>query len=701
MKRFVFLIGILMIASGVFAEISISEPEEIYNLGDRLYIDLGGLRGANNGNLDINLVCGNSSINMVRIPARAFAMDEDQTYSVPYKVLDWEDLGVLNLKQIVGTCQIVASMGSNFASSKTFEISDDISVTTTLDKPSYNPGEEVVVVVDAVKANGDAVNGFVEGANASYFNSEIVDGKASVSFVVGDNAEAGVYYLSIRAYDVGGVSVLNEGRGFVSYAVNQVASSLVLSLSDVVAVPENNFSIGLLVFDQSGKEMIGSANVKIISPDGKEVENIVAVGDSILIDFESNSSVGTWKILSRFDNLAQEREFEMMPLQKVDFDFEESVLVVRNVGNVLYNKTIEVLIGEEVMVLDLNIEVGEVRKFSLKAPVGSYDVRIGDGEYEETHQVLLTGNAISISDFNGLPGFSSYYFIWIFLIVLLGSVGVVMGMRYRKTRRLGESENFFTRFFDKFRGNRKEFSKRVSNSVPLSVRSRMDESLNFTKKSPAIQGLDSESYGNEDKSMVDFTKKGLSGAESSLVLKGEKYVSGVVALSVKNFESLSDVASDGLDGIVDRFKGKGLVDHRGEFIFIVFSPLITRTYGNEGLAVRCAMNIFENLNNYNKKFRDKIDFGIGVHVGDLVASKEAGKLKYTGIGNTISFAKRMSDVNSGRVVISDEIRKRLLRELKVSKGKEISGRMTYVVDGIKDMSHDQDKLREILSRNKE
>jgi len=168
-----------------------------------------------------------------------------------------------------------------------------------------------------------------------------------------------------------------------------------------------------------------------------------------------------------------------------------------------------------------------------------------------------------------------------------------------------------------------------------------------------------------------------------------------------------DLGIVNLRDIVGNYKGKGLVDYRGDYIFVVFSPLVTKTYGNERLAVRCGMKLAENLVGYNKKFKDKVEFGIGVHAGELVASKKGGKLKYTGIGNTISFAKRMSDLSprddsgepdSGQVVVSDVIRKKLLRELKVVKGKEIGEKVTYVVSSVRDTTADQERLKDLLKR---
>ncbi len=709
MKNLILSLVILFSCGSVLADISISEPMDVYNLGDRLYVDLGGLRCANNGNLDIDLNCGNDSVNMVRIPARAFASDEDQTYSIPYKILNWEDLGILNLGKIVGTCQIVTSLGGNVASSKTFEISDEAVVDVSLDKNVYDPGEVVSVKIDAVKKNGVVLNGFAEGVNASFFQSVVLEGVAEESFTIGETMEAGVYYLRVRAYDTGDGGIMNEGSGVASYAVNQVATSLVLSLSDTMVVPGNNFSVGVEAFDQSGVEMSGSVSVRVISPEEEEAESVLVAGEFVGLGLVSNSSVGTWKIIAEFNDLITEREFEVGALQKVDFDFEEAVLVVRNIGNVPYNRTIDVLIGENVMTLDLNIDVGDVRKFSLEAPMGNYEVKVNDGSTEVSRQVLLTGNAISVSDLKSGAIFTDYSFVWIFLIVVFGSIGVVLFMRFGKTRTLKGKDGFFGKWIGKIRGHNgtqklhkagKEISKKVGDKVPEGLKSHMDDSLNFTNKSPKVQGLDVKSYSSEDKTMVDFTKKAATGAEAALVLKGEKYVSAVVAISVKNYEDLSDVARSGLNEVVENFKGKGLVDYRGGYIFVVFNPLATRTYKNERMGVLCALNIKENLENYNKKFKDKVVFGIGVHTGDLVASKKGGKLKYTGIGNTISFAKRMSDVDSGKAVVSEEVRKRLLRELKVSKGKEIGEKATWIVDEVRDVSGDQEKLKALLKRQR-
>ena len=686
-----FVLMFVLMSSFAFAEISISEPLDIYNLGDRLYITADGLVGTENGNLNINLACGNRTTSLVKIPARAFSTEDAMSYSVPYKILNTEDLEITNLSETIGACQVIASIGASVASTKTFTITKNVVVVASLNKASYNPGEAVNVNIEAVKANGVPLNGVVEGSNASDFSKAIEQGVVSEIFIMPETIEAGTYVLTVRAYDVGRSGVLNEGSTSVFFDINQVASSIIMSLSDMAVVPGEELTIGAEVFDQSGIKMDGTVSLEIISSNGDIIESTVPNNDFASVNFPSNATAGVWNIIASFNDLSEIREFEIVEVQKVEFEFEDSVLSVTNVGNVVYNKTIEIEIGEDILVLDLKIGIGEVRKFNVRAPNGEYEVVIGDGESSITRNVLLTGNVVKISDLKEVGIFKGYSVVWIFLIIILGGIGTVFFIRYRKTKTLGNGGIG--------KGVINKIKVKVFGKVPVNIKSHVNNSLNFTNKSPKVQGLDDKNYSHEDKTMVDFTKKDVMTAESTLVLKGDKYVSAVVSLSVKNHDKLSEIAKEALHkAISGAQKKKGLVDWRGDYVFVVFSPIVTKTYKNEALATKEGMEILNSLNEYNKKFKDKIEFNVGVHVGELIASKEGGKLKYTSIGNTISLAKRISDSDSGKLIVSDEIRKKLLRDLTTTKGKEIGSNQTYLVSEVKNRAADAAKLKDLLKR---
>jgi len=652
MRKLVCLFVLLLMSSFVVAGISVSEPLEIYNLGDRLYISADGIVGVSEGNLKFDLVCGNRTTNLVRISARSFSFEEEQSYAVPYKILTVDDLEIANLSDIVGGCQVVVSLGADVSSTNVFTISDDVSVTVSLDKAAYNPGEGITVYIDAVKANGVLLNGFVEGSNVTSFSKAIEGGRVSAVFSTSDTIEAGNYYLGVRAYDIGKGGVLNEGSAGVGFSINQVVSSLIMSLSDAVAMPGESFSVGIEVYDQSGIEIEGAVDVRFVSPNVEEFDMIVQAGDFGEFDFNSSAMVGVWRVIGSFGGVVEEREFEMVGVQKVEFGINGSVLSITNVGNVVYNRTINVGIGNESMVLDLNIGLGEVRKFGLGAPDGEYDVLIDDGVDSVSHQVLLTGKAISVSDLKNVGIFRGYSIVWIFLIIVLGGVGFILFRRYRRTRTLGDKPGVIRRVFGGVGGGVSRIRGRIGKKVPTKIKTRMDNSLNFTKKSPRVQGLDRDSYSHEDSSMIDLTKKDVGIAESTLVLKGEKSMSAIVAVSIKDYDSLSGVAKKVLHAVIAGVrKMKGLIDWRGDYVFIVFSPVVTKTFDNEALAAKAGMQILERLDVHNKKFKDKIKFGLGVHVGELVASKEKGKLKYTSIGNTVSLAKRIADSGSGKLMV--------------------------------------------------
>jgi len=247
MKKLECLIVLMfvLVSSFVVAGISLSEPLDIYNLGDRLYISADGIIGSEYGNLNVDLVCGNRTTNLERTPAKKYDSGEALSYSLPYVILTLDDLEIVNLSEIVGSCQVVVSLGTNVISTKVFTISDDVAVSVSLDKAAYNPGEGITVKIEAIKANGQLLNGFVEGSNITSFSKAIDGGYVSEVFSTSDTIEAGNYYLNVRAYDTGRSGILNEGSAGIGFSINHVASSLVMSLSVLVLGLKFMTSLGL------------------------------------------------------------------------------------------------------------------------------------------------------------------------------------------------------------------------------------------------------------------------------------------------------------------------------------------------------------------------------------------------------------------------------------------------------------------------
>jgi hypothetical protein len=669
-KRVGLLAIVIILSSFAWAGLSLNEPLSVYNLGDRLHVSANGVVGQESGNFKVDLVCWNKTINFVNIPARAFS-PEPSAYNLPYKILNNDDLEIDDFENIIGSCQLIASIGPNAVSSKNFRITDEVTVNARLDKSSFEPGEGITLKVDAIKANGQPLNGFVEVTDATIFSKAIENGAMTNTFSMSETIEAGTYFLNITAYDVGTKGRLNSGSMLVSYQIIQVPKSLAIILSDNEALPGKPFKIGAEIFDQSGKELVGSVSGKLISPSGAEEDVVFTAGDFYEKEFPTNAELGIWRIRLFYDRIGQEKEIEMKELQKIEMSIEDSILIIKNIGNTVYNKTISVKIGEEAKNLDLKIEIGETRRFNLAAPKGEYNVIAGDGESEIKHSVMLTGKAISIHDIEEGGLFKSYIFLWIFLIFIFGGTGLVLVRKYRKTKT--------------FEGEQKEQKTGILKRIKSRLRRK---SKGYSPISPLAK-----------KGVVDLTAGKISSAESTLVLKGQKYPSAVISISIKNLDKLKPITKESLTKAIEQAKdAKGLIDWKEDHIFIIFSTIFSKTYNNEMLAAKTAFNIWKSLKELNNKISDKIDFNIGVNSGDLIASKQGEKLQYTAIGNTISLAKRISDSDSGKMLVSENIRNKGIRDLRSEKTQSIGEHQVYSVLDIRDREANQEKLKDILKR---
>ena len=184
-------------------------------------------------------------------------------------------------------------------------------------------------------------------------------------------------------------------------------------------------------------------------------------------------------------------------------------------------------------------------------------------------------------------------------------------------------------------------------------------------------------------------------AEPVLVLKGQKNRATVIALKIKN--KITKPAKKSLEKAIEHvYEKRGAVYEQGDYIFIVFSPLMTRSFKNEVKAVEAAEKIISALKEHNKRFKDKIDFGIGVNSGNIVSKFENKKLKFTALGNLISPAKRLAIASNQQILITKETYERGISDIKASKkmiGKAEVYQVKHVMDSEKNKKFIQGFLR--------
>ncbi len=646
----------MLLISMTSASITISQPESIYNLGDTIYTTITINPSEIEGNFELNLICGNSSETFYKISPAESAFTINQETKINHKII----LEKQYLGDLIGECQIRVNLGETIANTDKFRISSDISVTATLDNEFYDPGETITLNIDATKPNGKKLEGFVKITGLVNVERQIIDGKIKETVVTDKNLEGGEYILTLSVFDKDkNGNILNLKNTEVNFKINQIATSVPLTLASLETNPGEKIEFQADIFDQSGNVMEGSILVEFISSIKEKIQLNVQSGETGSIELAKNATAGNWKIYSSYGKIKEERTIKVNSVPLLDFNFLEnsSVLVIKNIGNADFIGTVNIEISDESKNLSLNIKPGEERMFTLSAPTGEHDIRVEGGEGMLEKRLLLTGKAIDIKDYGKFLVFSEYPAVWSIIITLIILLGIAIFFRY----------------------NKKTFGL----------------SRKFKEKISKMRDMKSDSSGEQ---IIDKEKRSnLNSAEASLVIKGTKEPSTIITLKIKNEpkQFVRDNLEKNLKELAE--KNSAAIDFTKGEIFIIFSPRKTRSYKNEYSAIKFALELKSLIQESNRKFNDRIEFGIGINSGDLISAIEKEKLKYTGIDGTISYSKKIADISNQEVIISEKVKNKLLRELRTEKIEQ-SGNTYYKVLRISEREENQEKLKDLLKR---
>ena len=183
-------------------------------------------------------------------------------------------------------------------------------------------------------------------------------------------------------------------------------------------------------------------------------------------------------------------------------------------------------------------------------------------------------------------------------------------------------------------------------------------------------------------------------AELSLSLKGDKQKASVIGLKIKNLDEIKkeQIIKEMLQKVTDfAEENKAVTYESQDYLFFIFAPIITKTFKNEKKAVEVAEEIKKILTERNRILRKKVEFGISLNDGEIIAKKERGILKFMSFGNLIISTKKISSVSNEEVYLTKEIKERLMSDVKTEK-KEVQGLEVYALKEIKHRTEEHKKF---------
>ncbi|MDD5192503.1 MAG: hypothetical protein PHX96_05160, partial [Candidatus Nanoarchaeia archaeon] len=606
----------LLMISIVNAGIYFSQPAPYYNVGDVIENNID-ISPVLEGFLKVDMVCDSGTINVFNgLPA------EDGKVTIKFP------LTYSYIKENSGKCHFYGEYFGLAGESREFEISTALNVNLDIGNFVAKPGEEIVVSGNAKRLNGIGINGDVEikipllslasstdetnvnetGNETEANNTEsevetnvdngayygkVVNGTFSVSIKLEGNTPAGDYRVDVKAYEQDSLGKkTSEGLAMTNLQVSQVLSKVDMAINTQSIDPGKVLEIKPMLLDQTEKSISDEAAVIIKNADSERVfEKIVLSDETIKYNVPTNLTAGYYTIDVSSGELNSTKTVYVNEKAIASFELKNGTLIVTSIGNIPYKKDIQIDMSGKPFVKKVDLGLSGSQEFRLSGD-GNYDVKISDGETEITGGVALTGHAVNVQAVkSGLVALNTPI-VWIFFIIVLGA-GIL----------------FFFR----------NILKKKSFAYPWDkIKER------FSKK-PTVGKI----------SEMERPKTFFSGkAEQSLVLKGDKNRATVLCIKFK--KPLSKTAKKEFENLIQPvYKNKGAVYEREDAMLAIFSPLITKSFKNEAIAAKVAESVKANLQEYNSKSADKIEFGIGIHSGDIVNKIEDGKLKFTALGGLI------------------------------------------------------------------
>lgn len=640
MKKGMILVVFLMLLPllpMVAASVSISSPKTLYNNGDSLDLTVS-LMSQNTINdfLSGNVECNGNSFQVYKsVIALKAGESKDIGISVP---LDPTLFGNMS-----GNCVFSATYNGEQRNSQNFEITSVVEIDLKQNSSNYNPGESILFSGTATKKNGQNLEGYLnltlDGTNQT-LQAFVINGSFEVSMNLPSDIPARTYNAIAYVYEQNSAGVpINSGQISKQIKVNQVVRSVEFAFGSVNASLGDSLVFTPIVYDQAREKATREVSVELFDSSGEKLNEFVSNSDSTS-NFTINQSFspGEYSLRTNVEGISGEGSFAVSEMSKLNYSIVNGSLFVKNIGNVVYSKLLEIFIGEDKQQVQVDLKVGEEKEYVLNAPKGYYAVAVNEGnQINALGTAFLTGNAISVKEYGQLIK-GRVYSIIIWFIVIICAIGAGV-YYYRKIR-----------------------NKPYSAKTPLNVVSPAK-----TMRTMAMP--------------VSSVKE----RRETVIEQGEKQEASVVVLKIKNIDEIRASASNALESIESVVTAMKLLrakvqEDNGAWT-IAFLSGITGEKDNNLRAIKAAQRIERDLQEHNRRYSQKIKFGIGVHDGELIVETSPGKSNFTSSGTTLLQAKRIADRSNGQALISEAVRKKTLSSVKVEKVGDDSYKVTRIVEG--------------------
>lgn len=242
--------------------------------------------------------------------------------------------------------------------------------------------------------------------------------------------------------------------------------SLISALSVDIEFPNGeSFSSGepitfkATIYDDNQNPIDGEIEIEIQDSEKRITKTSVQSTEISSVNLATDASSGQGVIKAIHEGANAIAFFEIGRDEKASFELDDNTLIVTNIGNTPYTRTISITIGETAGTQTPNLEIGESTTYRLIAPEGVYNIRITDGKTSLIRggiRLTGTGNVIGAVDDSASSRTSitggvspdeqnvallSYIkqnkFVYVFVAVIFGAM-ILIGIERNYKRKIGK-----------------------------------------------------------------------------------------------------------------------------------------------------------------------------------------------------------------------------------------------------------------------
>lgn len=652
MKKVVMIFTVMMFLFGVAsADIVLQEqPKDLYNMGDVLDLPVKVTTLADINSFFIaTLICNGIETEMHREYVVLSAGEERSIQSsMPLKK---------SFVQRKGNCKVKMYVGTETLLTEEFRISDLIVVSADASKKTFNPGDSIIIEGEAKQENGEYVEGFIDVeitiGNASstlHVSDTVKKGYFYLNTILPEDIKAGEYVVLLNVYEKeDSANITNRGSLEYNININQVPKEVVVQFDTQEVEPGTELVVRALLNDQSGENIPTTAIISIKNSRNKVMfQQEVNTGEDVKYAIDYDEYAANWTVVAVSNKMTATSYFNIIEKSAINTEIINGTLIITNMGNIPYNESVLVKIGNETMELNTSLGVGKSVEYLLTAPDGEYGIEISaNGENQVIEGVLLTGNAINIQQAGGAVYLLTHPISLIFIVLVIA--GFVYYLR------------------------KKGLTKIILGKLPR----RKAKNL---VKPEAVK---------DSKSLFNIHNR----ADMSLSIQGTKHKSVLMTLHIKNLKEFHNrskklVPAEG-SAVGEIQKAirmaelhKAFIYENDENLFFIFTPLITKTFDNLDTALEVALELEKSLDKYNRLAKQKIDFGIALKEGEIVDKKEGDKIIFMGIGDIMTSSRKVANLAKDKILLSKDASDKLARKIKTEK--EIHGKtVAYKISEVK------------------